>query len=171
MFPDYKNAKDKTPVCRKCSENCANNKCDQEGRCLEGCVLGFSGEMCQWPCPVNCVGPCDAYHTEQKDGYCIECVVGKTGKQCTKDCHPSCKSCQQRGDSTGPTKCLSCYEDQPTYLKGFGLWNDKECAGIDRTDCDSETSLCKCSEPDDDMLDAFFQQRPYKECKWVCKDG
>jgi len=151
--------------CETCPIGCKNGKCRQDGTCSEGCKLGKFGNHCDEICPVTCIGACDAATTGYKDGECTKCTDGFRGIFCDKPCHKTCSACKQRGrNADGPDTCTSCPADQATALVG------SKCECIEGASRDEE-GLCQCDDPKDPNKDSFFELRPRKLCREICKDG
>lgn len=158
------NLKADVAECESCPIGCKDGKCHQDGTCSGGCKLGKFGARCDETCPVTCIGACDAETTGYSDGECTKCADGFTGSRCHKPCHSTCATCNQRGNAIGPDDCTSCPADQPTKLVGSTC----ECIeGASR----NEEGLCQCDDPDDPNKDAFFELRPRKLCREICRDG
>merc|ERR1719401_1371746 len=132
-------------MCIPCPEGCADNKCDNTGRCLAGCEEGFHGDWCTDMCAPHCDGPCDKYHTNLRDGVCMACLAGYTGKMCTKSCHPTCNTCKQYGHAVTANSCTSCPADEASEFEPSTGTCD--CiAGASRSRPDAK---CHCEEPED----------------------
>lgn len=68
-----------------CPVNCRLDHCDKiNGACLGGCFGDFSGDRC-------CLeGP--GCKTGASEYLCADCVIGKHGKVCNKDCPEDCEN-------------------------------------------------------------------------------
>lgn len=54
------------------------------GTCVNGCVNGFYGHMCETPCTHEGCEACDF------TGECVSCKQGKWGQPCDNDCSQNC---------------------------------------------------------------------------------
>jgi len=90
-------------------------------------------------------------------------------------CHPTCKACKQQSGgwfsgngARDEDDCTECAEDEPVALK------DGRCECIEGATRDATDHKCYCDEPTGaDAVDkmAFFESKPRKQCRVICKDG
>lgn len=163
-------------ICQECPANCYDGECDSTGKCTQGCAPGSFGEKCDQPCPSGCSeAGCDQIHAgAAQDGQCQGCLPGFTGTKCSDPCHFTCQTCKQRGGGifgrdAHKDDCTSCHEDQPMITIPNGQAGP--CTCMPGSNWDEAYKVCSCDEPPASELNkqAYFQVRPYRACRWVCK--
>ena len=82
------------PLC-KCSENCSQEACGNDGKCLSGCKDSFYGDYCNVTCPSGECQKCD-----QSSGNCTLCSKGFYGSNCKQQCSSTCveTACDMTGE-------------------------------------------------------------------------
>ncbi|XP_056003029.1 receptor-type tyrosine-protein phosphatase C-like isoform X2 [Ostrea edulis] len=104
----------------KSSDNCD----DDNGKCVEGCMPGFSGRLCTEKCTKykygkNCNESCSEVCVDQQcnrtSGACLRCVAGKRGELCDEECGAmsygenctfKCGHCLRRKCDPSDGKCM-----------------------------------------------------------------
>ncbi|WAR16881.1 FAT1-like protein [Mya arenaria] len=87
-----------------CADNCFRGTCSRNGTCPDGCIAGYSGNTCSYPCEPNCA-TCQQYDKS----YCTSCFNEYSGSTCR--CPPNCR-CE--GDVDECTSCVHLYSN-PDY--------------------------------------------------------
>nr|XP_022315010.1 uncharacterized protein LOC111119286 isoform X2 [Crassostrea virginica] len=81
------------PLCQ-CHENCEQEICKEDGKCVSGCKDSFYGDYCNVTCPSEECQKCD-----QSSGNCTRCSKGFYGSNC-KQCSSTCveTACDMTGE-------------------------------------------------------------------------
>ncbi|XP_060570286.1 cell death abnormality protein 1-like [Ruditapes philippinarum] len=158
---------------RDCPKGCLT--CASDGGCLL-CNAGYIGIKCN--CLDGCYGnKCDRFTgkcNQCKPFFkwpCLECVDGKWGKNCEKDCSDKCLSC------ISDTNCTKC-KDGNYFSDGKCLDCSTNCQNIS---CNAESGVCNfgCNQGywgkfcDKHCPDNCFQNKCNVEngmCMPRCKD-
>ncbi|KAK6180123.1 hypothetical protein SNE40_012328 [Patella caerulea] len=87
-----------TTSCLPC-DTCKENSCDPDsGVCRDGCLVGYTGSMCQ-TCEDGLFGPVCRYacsmegcrgNCDRETGACHECKAGYHGTNCELECNKEC---------------------------------------------------------------------------------
>lgn len=95
-------------ICKECSSHCKGGQSacsNSDGRCRDGCELGFYGESCETNCSAFCAGDGSCL---MQDGYCTYgCLKGMYGNQCDRRCPTECAQCQVYIDTGMCSECFS----------------------------------------------------------------
>ncbi|XP_053387905.1 multiple epidermal growth factor-like domains protein 6 isoform X10 [Mercenaria mercenaria] len=77
------------PQCSlECPVNCVNNNCNRTGVCVEGCLTGYWGPMCQSQCQLE--KTCNDATCDQYQGECLDCLTTDPTPLCrTAACRPA----------------------------------------------------------------------------------
>ncbi|XP_062573676.1 multiple epidermal growth factor-like domains protein 10 [Saccostrea cucullata] len=161
----------------RCSEHCKGGRsCDHvTGKCVEGCVSGWTGLMCNKACDkgrygLNCSSTCSGHCLYDKPcnketGHCDSgCSVGYTGDLCQNECTPGwfgegCKEscsghCADKAvcnylNGICPHGCANGYTGQncttPCSLKHYGKNCSSLCSLKCAGTCRHTDGFCTCS--------------------------
>jgi hypothetical protein len=128
--------------CKKCSLNCAGERCNDDGSCANGCAdKQFHGLFCEHKCPDNCEGG----RCEQDDGRCV-CKDGMHGRDCSK-------SCPDGGDTDGGCEDDRCEQGTGKCDCRQGWWGQicpegGTCHGECDQQCSPNCQNNRCSKAD-----------------------
>ncbi|XP_050401808.1 neurogenic locus notch homolog protein 1 [Patella vulgata] len=138
---------------KKCAINCKNDKCDVDGRCTDGCNVGFYGSDCMGECSPNC-----------KDnicygiGVCSACRDGFYGNVCSKNCF----NCNPGGCKRISGVCINGCKDG---FYGAGRRCKKECPNCNPGGCQMKDGACI-----NGCKDGFYGRKCELKCS-TCKPG
>ncbi|XP_053387521.1 multiple epidermal growth factor-like domains protein 10 [Mercenaria mercenaria] len=142
-------------TCNECECCDGDNACDTDKKCINGCIAGYWGDKCTYPCQETCKSCVSKVN-------CTECHPGYYTTQCTFECGKGCanNTCLQSGQCT----CKS-----NNFRKGFcsSCSNNKygdECNYTCPTNCGACESQIECRWC---IKNAFYGSY----CQFMCSTG
>lgn len=140
--------------CEACPEKCTN-MCDDEGKCVDGCELGFWGDTCTEKCSEHCHGNL----CKKEDGHCVRgCVTGWWSLDCKEDCPENTKENMGCSIETGHSNACK-----------TGFWGDKceeDCPPNCEDGCNKEDGTCTSC-----VNSEWYGKKCETRCSKDCMDG